>query len=254
MMDESRLRVASAGILLTHLMPQENPIGVMSGPIILRNEGGTYDLRASKWITPGDEASAAMTVAEHDARFVLLVEKQTIFARLLEDDFPLRHRCLLICGDGYPRRSFRKFARLIHDQIRVPFYVLADNDPAGYELFFLIARGALSQHEAARHTIAIPDALYIGLTVKDYDRLELPEWVQITLSDADREQLARLKVYPWLVSDVDWQCEIDALLLRGFKVEMEALCSVSISCLSETYLPERLQAIDHLRLPIFRPL
>jgi DNA topoisomerase-6 subunit A len=167
---------------------------------------------------------------------MMLVEKNTIFERLREDDFATKNHCLLLCGNGFPGRSFRLFVRQLHDQLRLPFYVLADNDPAGYELFFLTAR-------------EFPEAVYLGLRVRDYELLGLSDWVQIALSGAEREQLRVLKARPWLRSDVAWQHELDALLKRGFKVEMEALCSVSVSCFADSYLPKRLAAADHLRSP-----
>lgn len=217
-------------------MTHKRRLGSITGPITLRDELGSHDLRASAWSGPRGSSGDDVSFVEHNAQFMMLVKKATIFARLREDEFATKNRCVLICGNGFPGRTFRGLLRQLCDQLRLPFYVLADNDPAGYELFFLTGRG-------------IPGAVYLGLRVRDYELLGLPDWVQIKLSEAEREQLQRLRARPWLKQDAEWQCEVDALLQRGFKVEMEALCSVSVSYFPERYLAERLGATDHLRLP-----
>jgi len=225
-------------------MDHEQRLGTITGPIVLRDEYGLHNLGASVWSGPGN----AVSVARHDARFILLVEKQTVFARLREDEFATKSRCVLVCGNGVPGTAFHPLLRRLHDQLQVPFYVLADNDPAGYELFFVTTRGAARGRGAARAECAIPAAAYLGLRAVDYQLLGLGDRVQIELTGRERDRVRRLKAYPWLESDTAWQRELDALLQRGFKVEIEALCSISTSCLAEEYLPERLSASDHLRL------
>jgi len=208
-----------------------------------------HNLHGDAWIGPRDGSVEGVSVVEHHARFVLLVEKADIFARLLKDEFPAKNQCVLFCGNGYPGRAFRVLVRRLHDQLRLPFYVLADNDPAGYELFFLTALGATRRRNAAATSLAIANAAFVGLRVRDYELLELAHGIQIMLSDAERQQLQRFKSYRWLKSDAAWQCEMDVLLQRGFKVEMEALFTLSPSFLADTYLPARLSSDDHLRLP-----
>jgi DNA topoisomerase VI subunit A len=221
------------------VLPHQRRLGSITGPITLHDEEGSHDLRASAWSGPRDGSGGGISVVEHDAQSMLLVEKNTIFARLRDDDFATKNHCVLCCGTGFPGRSFRALVGQLHQQLQLPFHVLADNDPAGYQLFFLTAR-------------EFPAAAYLGLRVRDYELLGLPDWVQIALTDAEREQLRGLKARPWLKSDVAWQLELDGLLQRGFKVEMEALCTVSVSCFADCYLPERLAAKDHLRSPVVR--
>ena len=230
-------------------MPYERQLGRITGPIILRDERGLHDLRASVWSGPGDGSADAVSLVDHDARFILLIEKELAFARLQTDSFAAKSKCVMICGNGYyPVRALHTLIRRLYDQLHLPFYVLADNDPAGYEFFFLMARGTGSAAGSERAELAIPSAAYLGLCVADYDWLGLSKTLQIQLTEGEREHLRRLKSRPWLESEVVWQRELDAFLSRGFKVETEALCTVSESCLAEMYLPQRLIAGAHLRL------
>ncbi|HEX5244360.1 MAG TPA: hypothetical protein VFW23_13940 [Tepidisphaeraceae bacterium] len=178
---------------------------------------------------------------------MLLVEKRTIFERLVTDRFPEKNDCLLATGGGFPGRAFRAALHSIHEQIQVPLHVVTDNDPAGYELFLLVTRG---EGSAARESaeIAIPSAAFLGLRAAHVNRYGLDHRVQIKLTQNEQIALNGLRKCSWLAHDNDWQNEISALLRRGSKVELEALCFLSLSFLAETYLPDRLRADDHLRL------
>ncbi len=229
-------------------MEHERRLGLITGPIVLDDDSGSHDLRKSVWPGPRMGITGRVTVAHHEANHLLVVEKGAIFDRLREQEFPQRHRCILACGVGYPSRAFHLLLRGLHDQLRLPFLVLADNDPGGYELFFLLARGNAGNRGERRPALAIPDAAYLGLRARDYESLGLNDWVTIELSGAEKAQVERLRSCPWLRHEDAWQRELEALAAHGFKIEMEALASMSRSYLAEIYLPPRLSASDHLRL------
>lgn len=233
------------------ITPHQRRTGIITGPLLLRDSHGLHDLHASIWAGPNGSHEEQVTVVKHAARFVLLVEKKNIFGRLCADDFHLKGRCVLASGDGYPGRSFHRVLRKICDQIALPLYVLADNDPGGYELFFLVARGTARcrDYRGANHNaLAIRQAAFIGMRTRDYSAMGMGEWASISLSEPDRAQLNRISSCAWLKSDDRWQEEIRTMASRGFKVELEATFGLSPTYLADTYLPERIAANDHLRL------
>ena len=61
-----------------------------------------------------------------------------------------------------------------------------------------------------------------------------------------------MKAYPWF-KDKKWQREIQALLDNGFKMEVDALLTKSISFITEEYIPKKLRDKDFLD-PTGRPL
>jgi DNA topoisomerase VI subunit A len=227
-------------------VPHDRRHGYITGSIVIADGDERFDLHDQIWIGP--KTGEQVAVADHDARFVLLAEKRTIFDRLVEDEFHRKNACVLTCGSGYPGRSFHLLLRQIHDQLRLPFYVLTDNDPGGYILFFLIARGAVGNNSQPNEAIAIPQASFVGLRAGDGSRIGLTDMVHIRLRQSEIQELNRLKSSSWLNSRPEWRREIDQVLHRGTKVEMEALCSISFSCLSDTYLPDRLASGDYLRM------
>ena len=216
----------------------------ISGPIVFGDSLGRFDAQSTVWSATSRDG---VQIVEHHARCILMVEKNSIFKRLLADKFPAKNQCILATDGGYPGRSFRKLLHKIEQQTRLPFYVLADNDPAGYEFFFLIVRGGLAKNPREQAS-AIPGAAYLGLLNSDFESMKLHDDVTIKLTPDERQQLDRLLSYAWLPAGSPWRSEINAMQKRGFKVEMEATASLSIDYLAEHFLPQRLASANHLRL------
>jgi DNA topoisomerase-6 subunit A len=94
--------------------------------------------------------------------------------------------------------------------------------------------------------MAIPEAKFLGIRAHDFERCNLSESVQITLNERDITRAKQIAEYPWFKEHKGWQREIKKLLANGFKLEVEALINIDISYVTETYVPERLEAEDWL--------
>src|SRR5438874_1040459 len=115
---------------------------------------------------------------------VLVVEKGTQWNRLSEDKFWRRYNCVLLTGNGQPPRGVRRLARRLHEEYKIPVYVLVDNDPWGYYIYSVIKQGSINlAFESER--MAIPKAKFIGLSSADPDAYGLPRNVGIKLNDKD---------------------------------------------------------------------
>ena len=69
---------------------------------------------------------------KHNAKFILHVEKDTVFSRFVEDEFWKKHKCILTHGSGQPPRGVRRLLNRMHKEFKLPIYCLLDNDPWGY--------------------------------------------------------------------------------------------------------------------------
>jgi DNA topoisomerase VI subunit A len=199
------------------------------------------------WIGPSSEREEILGEME-SVQFILMVERRSVFQRLVEDQFHGKNFCILVTAGGYPSRRFRSALKDLHERLNVPFYLLADNDPAGYLLFFLLARGVARRLGHPRYLEAIPAVRFIGLRANDFEQLNMSRCAIIELSECEREALRQLKLKPWLKDDLVWQHEFDQMQQNGFKVEMEALYSISVDFLAEKYLPNRLAEGKYLEL------
>jgi DNA topoisomerase-6 subunit A len=94
--------------------------------------------------------------------------------------------------------------------------------------------------------MAIPNARYIGLRSKDFDRCGLTESATIKLNDNDVKRAKQIAKYPWFEKKAPWQKEINQMLQNGFKMEVESLTNLGVSYVTEEYVPARLADKDFL--------
>ena len=173
------------------------------------------------------------------AEFILHVEKDTVWQRFNEDKFWRKHKCILTHGGGQPPRGVRRMLNRLHNELELPVYCLLDNDPWGYYIYSVIKQGSINlAYESER--MAIPDAKFLGLRSRDYERCELSPSVKINLNDQDIKRAKQIASYPWFEHKKAWQKEIEQMLANGFKLEVEALISRDISYVTEEYTPARL--------------
>ena len=180
-----------------------------------------------------------------DAKFILHVEKGTVWQRFNEDRFWDTHNCILTHGAGQPPRGVRRLLNRMHNELKLPVYCVLDNDPWGYYIYSVLKQGSINlAFESQR--MAIPDAKYLGLRSIDFDRCDLSDSVKISLNDNDRKRAKQIAKYPWFEKKRPWQSEISRMLKNDFKLEVESLISKDISYVTEVYVPERLKAKDWL--------
>ncbi len=179
------------------------------------------------------------------AKFVLHVEKDTVWQRFNEDKFWRTHHCILTHGSGQPPRGVRRLLYRLHNELKLPIYCLLDNDPWGYYIYSVIKQGSINLAYESRR-MAIPDARFLGLRSIDFRRCGLSESVKIDLNDTDRKRAHQIAKYPWFVHKKAWQKEIAQLVDNGFKLEVEALISRDISYVTEEYTPARIAEGDFL--------
>ena len=179
------------------------------------------------------------------AKFVLHVEKDTVFTRFVEDEFSKKHKCLITHGSGQPPRGVRRMLSRLHNELKLPIYCLLDNDPWGYYIYSVIKQGSINlAFESQR--MAVPAAKFMGLRSLDYERCDLNESVIIKLSDSDKKRAKQIANYPWFEKKKAWQKEIKKMLDNDFKLEVESLISKDISYVTEEYVPQRLKDRDFL--------
>ena len=179
------------------------------------------------------------------AKFILHVEKDTVWQRFNEDRFWETHNCILTEGSGQPTRGVRRMLHRLNKEYKLPVYCLLDCDPWGHYIYSVIKQGSMSlAFESQR--LAIPDAKYIGIRSIDFERCGLSDDVKIELNDRDIKRAKQIAAYPWFAKDKGWQKEIKKMLTNGFKMEVESLITKDISYVTEEYVPARLKAKDWL--------
>lgn len=217
--------------------------GAMVGEITFTDSGDAIDatrLGSGGYAIPSIVEPDVIQFGKCNAKFVLHVEKGTVWRRFVEDRFWEKHHCILMHGGGQPPRGVRRLLYRMHDELKLPVYVLLDNDPWGYYIYSVIKQGSINLAFESRR-MAVPDAQFIGVSSFDYDRCSLSDDVKIELDDKDIGRAKQILEYPWFKGKKPWEKEIAQMLRNGFKMEVESMISKSLTYLSEEYLPMKLK-------------
>ncbi len=221
--------------------------GSIVGPVVFGDDGDRVDcarLGKGGYSVPSIVEPEYLEIRRCTADFLLLVEKGTQWNRLSEDKFWRRYNCILLTGNGQPPRGVRRLARRLHEEHRLPVYVLVDNDPWGYYIYSVVKQGSINlAFESQR--MAIPKAKFIGLSSADPERYELPRNVGIKLNEKDIARAKELMNYRWFQKPA-WQAEIKRMLAMGLKYELDALANKDFQYLTKKYLPRKLKEKDWL--------
>ncbi|XP_067324310.1 meiotic recombination protein SPO11 [Anolis sagrei] len=176
-----------------------------------------------------------------DAKFILIVEKDATFQRLLDDNFCNNmDPCIIVTGKGVPDVNTRLLLKKLWDTCHVPIFALMDADPHGIEIMCIYKYGSMSMSFEAPN-LTVPAVRWLGILPSDFERLNIPKTALIPLSKQDQSKLASLQMRPFIAYQSTWKNELDIMATCQMKAEIQALNSFSSDYLSRVYLPNKLQ-------------
>lgn len=226
-----------------------SPRGYMTGSTtLLLPSGAQQSLALDDFVypIPGDpEEIAELRFASSRARCVLVVEKESVFRRLIDDGLTAKLPCLLITACGFPDMATRAMVRHALDELGLPVFVLTDWNPHGLLLMLCYKHGSM---HAGLNGHQCPSLQWLGLTSADTMR-PLPASLfsggaEHAVVDAERRRVPRRDLQPYTKKDLSileglklrHSVQADAALMREVaemgvaqvKVEIEALsCAMS---------------------------
>ncbi len=222
--------------------------GSMVGNITITDKGDDIDCRrmgSGGYALPSIVEPDVIQFKKCEAKFVLHVEKGTVWNRFNEDRFWEKNNCILTHGAGQPPRGCRRLLQRLNQELKLPIICVLDCDPWGHYIYSVIKQGSISlAFESSR--LAIPEARFLGIRSKDFEACELDDAVKIDLTENDIKRANEIAAYPWFAENKQWQKEIAGLLKNGFKMEVEAMITKDISYVTEEYVPQRLKDKDWL--------
>ncbi|XP_066558626.1 meiotic recombination protein SPO11 [Amia ocellicauda] len=174
------------------------------------------------------------------AKFILIVEKDATFQRLLDDDFCTKLApCIMITGKGVPDVNSRLMVRKLWDSLLIPVFALVDADPHGIEIMCIYKYGSLSMSFEA-HNLTVPAVMWLGLLPSDIERLNVPKDALIPFTKTDHSKLNSLQKRPYITSQPLWEKEMELMLKWKLKAEIQSLTSIAPDFLTRVYLPNKL--------------
>lgn len=171
------------------------------------------------------------------AFFALVVEKETVFTKLISDNITdfFDNRCIMLSGKGYPDINIRYLLSKMWSHLRIPIYILCDADPHGLQIMLTYRFGSTTMCCSGSY-LTVPTCYWIGIKPSEITKLGL---ATRTLSNKDAHLLRRILLRPYV--DETIRLEIQYMLVIGRKAEIESLESISKGFLLNNYLKKIFQ-------------
>uniref|UniRef100_A0A3P8T883 DNA topoisomerase (ATP-hydrolyzing) n=1 Tax=Amphiprion percula TaxID=161767 RepID=A0A3P8T883_AMPPE len=214
--------------------------GLISGHLCYLEEDGTR-INCHSILCTAYTVCLSVCDIVSSAKFIMIVEKDATFQRLLDDDFCTKlSPCIIITGKGVPDVNSRLMVRKLWDVLQIPIFALVDADPHGIEIMCIYKYGSVAMSFEA-HSLTVPSVMWLGLLPSDLQRLRVPEEALIPLSKKDEGKLNSLLKRPYLTSQPDWQKEMELMQQSKVKAEIQSLAAIAPDFLTSIYLPNKLR-------------
>jgi meiotic recombination protein SPO11 len=208
-------------------------------------------LISSKWTScSSEDIDLQLSVAE--TRYLIVVEKEGVFRRLVKEHFCKRVPCIMVTGCGFPDMATRALVAKVSD--RFPDLVvvgLCDYNPYGIAL--LLSYRFSSQASAFEGLGLQAEGLkWLGLRSSQIDTMRNDSSFDEASAFQQMSQADRAKVRAMLCSEIvtgalpeEYEAELHAMLAGEVKCELETLYSLGSHYMSD-FLESALQDGDYI--------
>ncbi|XP_050307110.1 uncharacterized protein LOC126743895 [Anthonomus grandis grandis] len=170
---------------------------------------------------------------QSDAYFIIVVEKEAIFYKLLEENLPKRltRPFILATGKGYADLNTQLFLKKLWMVLTIPVFILVDADPDGISIMLNYRFGSLANAHVSEH-LAIPKAKWLGVFPSDITAYQLQEE---ELTKREFKKIESMLQMECVKQNQNIQNELKIMLRNGVKAGIESLIKTD-NYLSHRYL------------------
>ncbi|CAO1395302.1 unnamed protein product [Diamesa tonsa] len=215
--------------------------GLVAGNLRIINANNVLDFTNAPGSVPHDPSEIIRF--ETNAKYVLVVEKDTVFQRLVDDKVfqKIDASIILITAKGYPDINTRLLLKKMSLMLKIPIYILVDADPHGIEIMCTYKYGSLAMSHNSEN-LAVPSMVWLGILPSEIDRLDI---TTIAMTKRDEKKATEMLKRPYMNPVL--KSELQILLNRQVKAEIEGIYHFSINYMINEYLPNKIRATESLK-------
>ena len=173
---------------------------------------------------------------------VIVVEKNAVFSRFVEDKIIKKHNAILIGLGGQPTRADRVFIKRMSDECNLPVYVFTDGDIYGLLIALVIQSGSSGLSHVKG--LAVPDAKWCGIYPSEFEKWKLKT---MEAKPGDLVKTKQMLEDPRFDKKSRYYKEVSILLKNKRKVELEGFTQHGPRYISEVYLDKKLKEAKNMK-------
>lgn len=176
------------------------------------------------------------------AKFVLVVEKDAVFQRLLEEGVMSGHlpNMVMITGKGVPDLATRQLVYMLASKLQLPVMIMTDCDPYGVDICMMYKYGSLAMAWAAE-PLAVTSSVWLGLLPSDISRLSIMNTSMKLHSPQDCKKMVDLNNRQYVREDRKLCSELEILWDMGRKAEIQQVIEDrEAGFLAQVFLPVKI--------------
>ncbi|XP_057665342.1 calcium-dependent protein kinase 6 isoform X1 [Diorhabda carinulata] len=225
--------ILDSGMWMLNIVAQK---GLVYGELeILMSNGAILNCKVPGTSIPHDISE--ITEIQTTASFILVVEKEAIFYKLIEEGLfkKLPKSFIMITGKGFPDLNTQLFLRKLWTVMAVPIFILVDGDPHGVQIMLNYKFGSVHNAHVSQH-LAVPNAKWLGIYPSEIKEFDIKTQ---SLTSKELKLIQQLLDTPYMDGNPGIAAELKVLLKNNYKAGIEGLMKSRIF-LSEVYLPTKL--------------
>ncbi|XP_030761359.1 uncharacterized protein PF11_0213 [Sitophilus oryzae] len=178
---------------------------------------------------------------QSSAYFILVVEKESIFHKLLEENLPnkLTRPFILISGKGFPDLNTQLFLKKLWMVMYVPVFILVDADPDGIAIMLNYRFGSIANAHVSEF-LTIPKAKWMGVFPSDINKFS---FATEKLTQREISKVKRLLTSDCVKGNEEIVRQLEILLENNVKCGIESLLKSELF-LSNFYLSWKVHSND----------
>ena len=177
-----------------------------------------------------------------EAKLVLVIEKDAIFQRLLDEGI-LSGRLpslIMITGKGVPDLATRQLVYRLATELLLPVMLLTDCDPYGMDIGLMYKFGSLAMSWCAE-SLAVPSSVWLGLLPSDVRLFGIGKQSTKPFSPEDWKKVVDISKREYVAGMDEFQEELDTIWTNGRKAEIQQVAEErGTGFLADTFIPAKI--------------
>ena len=206
--------------------------------------GKKMDLSANPKGVDIDQDINTALFSKTKADKVIVVEKNAVFNRFIEDKVAKKQNAILVGLGGQTTRADRVFIKRLSEEAKLPVYVFTDGDIYGLQIALVLQSGssALSYVKG----LAVPDAKWCGIWASEFKNYNFKEKIKATPRDIVKSK--QMLEDPRFKKKSRYYKEVELFIKNKEKVELEVFSQFGPRFISEEYLPKKIKEVRNMNL------